>query len=84
MRREKMAVLEKRPLTSEVLEAQTAFELPDRESLLVTVLIGCVVCTGDITIDVRNVGIAAAICAQVNVINNLAGEQVLTCDVQET
>jgi hypothetical protein len=90
MRREKMAVLEKRPLTSEMLEAQTAFELPDREPPAL-IVIGCVVgCVGQIIVRDVNVGVAAAACLNVAALNNIAalisglvGQTVeLDCDVQ--
>ena len=51
-----MEVTEKRMLSMEELEAQTALELPDREMLeLVNVIVG------DVTIQVP-IGIAAALC----------------------
>jgi multidrug transporter EmrE-like cation transporter len=63
-----MAVLEKKPLTLEVLESQTALELPERETPA-TAVISCVaVCIGQIQIKDIDVGVAANICANVGVL----------------
>lgn len=62
--------LEKKNLRFEELEAQTALELPDRETLgpLVNVEINCVaVCKGDIVIEDVNILNVALICNQVNI-----------------
>jgi hypothetical protein len=67
-----MAVLEKRPLTSEMLEAQTAFELPDRQPPAL-IVIGCLVgCVGQIVIRDVDVDVAANVCANVAVAAALA------------
>lgn len=72
---------ETRMLNLETIEAQTAIELPDRESL-VTVVIGCIgVCTGVIRIRDINVNVAAQICAAVQALNvALAALQGLNAD----
>jgi hypothetical protein len=87
-----MAVLEKRPLTSEMLDGQTAFELPDRETPLVFIAIGCGVCTGDIMIPVNldvdaaanvcvNAQVVAALNALSNALTRVTGTDVeLTCE----
>ena len=63
---------EKRPLSTEEIEAQTALELPERDMMA---LVTIVLVTGDIvTIDVRNVDVAFNICAQI-----IASESVLDC-----
>lgn len=60
---------ETRMLNLEMIEAQTAMELPERETL-VTVIIGCVgVCVGQLRINVERVNVAAQICAAVEVLN---------------
>ena len=72
----------KRTLTLEDIEAQTALELPTRESP-VTVVLGCLaVCVGNIRIQDVTVEVAAAVCAQVDVINVILGQQALSCTVR--
>ena len=56
---------EKRALSLEDIEAQTALELPDRELALVTVVITNLLNNNTVTIDVRDVNVAAQICAAV-------------------
>ena len=61
---------EKKTLTFDEIEAQTALELPDGETPA-TVVVSCLaVCTGDITIQDINVMVAAAIGAQVGLMAN--------------
>ncbi len=75
-------LLEKKALSPEVLEAQTALELPERETP-VTVVIGCLaLCVGQITIRNVDVDVAAQICAQVEAIT-VNGTQLLTCDIRQ-
>lgn len=72
-------MLEKKALSPEVLEAQTAMELPDREMMaLVTVVIGNVNVLRDVEITVRNVDVAAQICASV-----LSNNTQVTCEIQQ-
>ena len=71
-------LLEKQPLSMEQLDAQSALELPQRDTLLVTVVIGNVNILRDIEITVRNVDIAAQICAAV-----LANNSQVTCEIQQ-
>ena len=53
-------MLEKKVLSPEVLEGQTALELPDREMMaLVTIVIGNVNVLREVEITVRNVDVAA-------------------------
>ncbi len=54
---------EKKALSFEELEAQTALELPNREMPLITLVIVDLIDVGDITIRVRDVNVAAQICA---------------------
>ena len=79
-------IAEKRVLSIEELEAQTALELPERETPA-TVVIGCLaVCVGQITIRDVTVDVAAQICAAVQVLNltlfGLTGAQ-LSCTIRQ-
>ncbi len=69
-------LLEKQPLSMEELESQSAIELPERDTLLVTIVIGRIDVIDDITITVRNVDIAAQICAQLIATGNFTCEPV--------
>ena len=63
--------LEKKLLSLEDIESQTALELPDRETP-VTVVIGCLgVCVGQIRIRDVTVEVAATVCAGVQALNNV-------------
>ena len=69
---------EKKALTLNEIEAQTALELPERETP-VTVVIQCVaLCIGQIVIRNISVDVAATVCAQVQAITVL-GQQILAC-----
>jgi Mg/Co/Ni transporter MgtE len=69
---------EKRPLSLEELEAQTALELPERETP-VTVVVGCLaVCVGQIIIRDVDVNVAATICAAVSAIT-VDNVQIFSC-----
>jgi hypothetical protein len=64
-------VLEKKPLSFTDIEAQTALELPDRETP-VAVVIGCIgVCTGSIRITDVNVDVAANVCVVVSALSDI-------------
>jgi hypothetical protein len=81
-RKETFMVLEKRQLSLEEIEAQTALELPDRETLA-TVIIGCLaLCVGQIQIKNVSVAIADQVCIAVQALNvtllGLTGTQ-LSC-----
>jgi hypothetical protein len=78
--------IEKKQLSFEDIEAQTALELPDRETLA-TVIIGCLaVCIGQIQIKNVDVEVAAQVCAAVQALNvtllGLTGTQ-LSCNVRQ-
>jgi hypothetical protein len=74
----------KRTLTLENIEAQSALELPDRNMLLVTVVITNVLNNLSIEVDVRNNNVAVQVCAVVLLLNTiLAGGNQLTCDIQQ-
>jgi hypothetical protein len=77
---------EKKPLSVEELEAQTALELPERETPA-TVIIGCLsLCSGRIRIPNVGVDVAAQICAAVGALNvtllGLTGTQ-LSCTIRQ-
>jgi hypothetical protein len=58
-------LVEKKMLSDIDLESQVALELPDREMLLVTVVITNVLNNLSVDIDVRDINVAAQICAAV-------------------
>jgi hypothetical protein len=61
--------------------------LPDREMMLVTVIIGKINALNDIEIDVRNNRIAVQVCALIDVINLIVGpnrEGPLTCEIDQS
>ncbi len=69
---------EKRALSVEEIEAQTALELPEREMPLVTIVIGNVLSGNEVDVTVRNVDVAANVCA--NILNTRPN---LTCEIQQ-
>jgi hypothetical protein len=75
-------LLEKKRVSMEELESQVALELPDREMMLVTIVITNVLNNLSIEVDVRNNKIAVQVCAIVGLIADLTGSS-LTCDVQQ-
>ncbi len=70
--------MDKRMLSVEDLESQAVMELPDRELMLVTIVIGNLLSNNTVNIDVRNIDIAAQICAAV-----LSNNTNLTCEIQQ-
>ena len=65
--------MEKTLVTSELIDSQTAVELPDRHMMA---LVNLVLITGDIvTINVRDINVGLNICAQ------LLGRNALVCTV---
>jgi hypothetical protein len=56
--------MSKTVLTLEEIESQTALELPARELLQVIVVITNLITLRDITVTVRDVNVAAQVCAQ--------------------
>ena len=73
----------KRCLPLELVNAESAFELPDRQLLaLVTVVITNLLNNLSIDVDVRNNNVAVQVCAVVQAITagNLAA---LSCEVQQ-
>jgi hypothetical protein len=73
------AISTKRVLTPDVLAAQGAFELPDRQMLaLVTVVITNLLNNLSVDVDIRNNNVALQVCAVVAALNSEIGTQ-LTC-----
>jgi hypothetical protein len=74
----------KKMLTAEHLDTQSVMELPNRDMLLVTVVINNVLNNLSIDVDVRNISVAVQVCAVVEAIDtDLLGGNVLTCDVRQ-
>lgn len=74
-------VTAKRTLTTEDFDAQTALELPDRETPALVVISCLGVCIGEIRITVQDINVAAALCADVLAITVL-GANVFDCTVR--
>jgi hypothetical protein len=88
LQKEKPMVLEKQLLSVTDMEAQTALELPNREMLLVTVIITNVLNNLSIEIPVQNNNVAAQVCLAVGSINALLVDQgvslaSLTCAIDQ-
>ena len=67
---------QKQLLSQADLDSQMALELPNRDLMLVTVVITNLLNNNTVTIDVRNIDIAAQICAAV-----LTNQTNVDCDV---
>jgi hypothetical protein len=78
-------LMEKKTLNFEELDAQTALELPSREMPLITLVLVDLVDIGDVTITVRNINVAAQICAAVGGILTFDSptDQVVECTVDQ-
>jgi hypothetical protein len=74
---------EKKMLDLDVIETQSAVELPDRTLPLVTVVIANVLNNLSIDVDVRNVNVAVQVCAAVNLINTILDGDRLTCTIEQ-
>jgi len=72
----------KRALSIDELESQTALELPDREMMLVTIVITNLLNNLSIDVDVKNNNVAVQVCAVVNALNAGIGTS-LTCEIQQ-
>lgn len=78
-------MLEKRRLTAEALDAQTAFELPRRQMLaLVNVIIKNVLNGLHVKLTVANNNVAVQVCAAVQAINTIIAPTRLTCTIRQT
>jgi hypothetical protein len=78
---------EKKALSLEEIEAQTAFELPERATP-VLVLLTCLVCIGNVTVRLRieDVNVAAQVCAAVDAIQVIVGGasvDAFNCEVRQ-
>jgi hypothetical protein len=73
--------LEKTLVTSDMLNAEMALELPRRDMLLVNVVIADVLNNLSVNIDVSNNQVAVQVCAVVNLLNTILLGQSLTCIV---
>ena len=72
----------KRTLSIEEIEGQSALELPDREMLLVTIVITNLLNNLSVDVDVRNNNVALQVCAVINALNAGIGTQ-LTCFIEQ-
>jgi hypothetical protein len=71
-------------MTMDRLDAETALELPNREMLLVTIVITNLLNNLDIDVNVVNNKVAVQVCAIVEVIDtDLLGGGVLDCDIRQ-
>lgn len=78
-------MLEKRRLTAEAIELQTAVELPRRQMLaLVNVVIRNVLNGLHVRITVANNNVAVQVCAAVQLINTIIAPTKLTCAIRQT
>ena len=68
----------KKTLSIAELDSQTALELPNRDLMLVTVVITNLLNNNTVEIDVRNIQVAAQVCAAV------LSSGVLTCEFDAT
>ena len=76
--------MSKRTLSMEELEAQTALELPNREMPLVTLVLVDLIDIGDVTVTVRNVNVAAQVCAALGGVLVDNSPPTLVCDLDIT
>ena len=79
-----MLATDKRALTIDDIDSQAGFELPARETMLVTIVITNVLNNLSIDVDVKNNKVAVQVCAIVQALNTiLAPAASLTCDIQQ-
>ena len=78
-------LLEKKTLTLNDIEAETALVLPERNMMaLVTVVINNVLNNLTIDVDVRNINVAVQVCAVVNLLNTILVGDRLTCTIEQS
>jgi hypothetical protein len=76
-------LLEKKRLTLDELDAQTALELPEREMMaLVTVVITNLLNNLSIDVDVKNNNVAVQVCAVVTALSSLVSTP-LSCEIAQ-
>lgn len=73
----------KNVMTLDRLNSETAVELPNREMLLVTIVVTNVLNNLSIDIPIRNNNVAVQVCAAVEVISTQLLGDTLTCDIQQ-
>jgi hypothetical protein len=74
----------KNPMTLDRLDEETALELPDREMLLVTIVVTNLLNNLSIPIEIKNNNVAVQVCAAVEAISSeLLTVDTLRCDVQQ-
>ena len=77
-------MLEKKRLTPQAIESQTAVELPRRQMLaLVNVVIKNVLNGLHIRVNVENNNVGVQVCAVVQLINTIIAPTRLTCQVRQ-
>jgi len=81
--KESKMLAEKKMLDLDLIESQSAVELPDRTLPLVTIVIANVLNNLSVEIDVRNNNVAVQVCAAVNLINTILDGDRLTCTIQQ-
>lgn len=69
---------DKPTLTLDEVDAQFATELPQRDTMLVTIVIGNLLSGNTVDVTLRNIDVAVQVCAQV-----LDVQSNLTCEVQQ-
>ena len=73
----------KRALTADYLDTQSVMELPNRDMLLVTVVITNLLNNLSVDVDVRNINVAVQVCAAVEALStSVLTVDSLTCDIQ--
>jgi hypothetical protein len=72
---------EKKQLSFEEIEAQTAMELPDRETPIAIIVTCLAICIGQVRLDVRDVNLAVALCAEIEAIT-VNGVDVFNCEIE--
>ena len=77
-------VLEKRPLNLADIEAQTALELPERETLATVVLSCLAVCVGKITIRDVDITVTALndLCVTINNVISVLSGAAVACNIK--
>ena len=81
-----MVTADKKTLTLADIDAQTAFELPSRETLqLVQVIITnpSILNNNTVTVNVNNNHVAVQVCAVVQAINTIIAPTTLTCTIAQ-
>jgi hypothetical protein len=77
--------IEKKQLSFEDIEAQTAMELPDRETPQFVVITCLAICVGQIILRDIDVAVALDLCAQINAVSvDVLGVQtgIFSCEVR--